>query len=222
MEVKPITKEEAIPFVKNKHYAETVPVLQKSIGLLHRGGLVGICTFGPPPRMLNDGYGLFGGEIEIETFELNRLVTNDELPNNSTSFFVSSCFDYLPNPSCIVAYANPNHGHHGYIYQATNWTYIGLTTDTIRYYNTESEEYVHARSIVRKYGQRDREFIESELEHIEIREQKGKHRYVYFVGNKRQKRRMEDALTYEEKPYPKGDNEKYDASYKPVTQNKLF
>ena len=51
---------------------------------------------------------------------------------------------------------------------------------------------------------------------------KPKNRYIYFVGNKTQKKNMLNNLKYEVQPYPKGKNIRYDASYKPITQGRLF
>ena len=58
-----------------------------------------------------------------------------------------------------------------------------------------------------------------ELQKIEILP---KHRYIYIIGNKRKKADILKHFQYEKIPYPKGDNKKYDASYKPITQMKLF
>tara|TARA_Y100001963_G_scaffold53185_1_gene74517 strand:+ start:83 stop:1372 length:1290 start_codon:yes stop_codon:yes gene_type:complete len=58
-----------------------------------------------------------------------------------------------------------------------------------------------------------------ELQKIEILP---KHRYIYIIGNKRKKADILKHFKYEKIPYPKGDNKKYDASYKPITQMKLF
>lgn len=52
--------------------------------------------------------------------------------------------------------------------------------------------------------------------------QKGKHRYFYFVGSKNQKKTMLKNLKYKQEPYPKGDNKRYDASFKPGIQLRLF
>jgi hypothetical protein len=49
-----------------------------------------------------------------------------------------------------------------------------------------------------------------------------KHRYFFFLGNKYHKKQMKNQLPYTIEPYPKGDNKRYDASYKPTTQSKLF
>ena len=49
-----------------------------------------------------------------------------------------------------------------------------------------------------------------------------KHRYVYFIGNKKQKKQMLAELNYEILPYPKGKSKRYDAGYKPEVQLELF
>ena len=49
-----------------------------------------------------------------------------------------------------------------------------------------------------------------------------KNRYVYFCGTKKQKKILLNEKLFEIKPYPKGKNKNYDASYKPSIQTTLF
>jgi hypothetical protein len=49
-----------------------------------------------------------------------------------------------------------------------------------------------------------------------------KHRYFYFKGNKYEIKQMHKELKFEVEPYPKGENIRYDASYEPSIQIKLF
>lgn len=51
-----------------------------------------------------------------------------------------------------------------------------------------------------------------------------KHRYFYFIGTKEEKDKMKNFLLekYKIMKYPKGDNNRYDASYKPEIQGILF
>ena len=49
-----------------------------------------------------------------------------------------------------------------------------------------------------------------------------KHRYIYFIGTKHQKKDMLSALKYPILPYPKGDTQRYDSSAKVETQQLLF
>lgn len=49
-----------------------------------------------------------------------------------------------------------------------------------------------------------------------------KHRYVYINATKKQKKQIMNALKLEIKKYPKGENKRYDASFQPIIQQKLF
>lgn len=204
-----------------KHYAKRIPAIIYSFGLYTKDLMLqGVCTFGTPARMLNMGYGVFDGKLSIETMELNRLVVNDGMEKNVLSYFVAESLKMLPKPIVIVSYADGNKGHHGYIYQATNWIYTGITAMEKIYIDKRTNEVIHPRTIVSTYGSRE---AESLPEHIEIsKEESGKYRYFQFLGDKRKVAEMKKNLKYQILPYPKGENERYDASYKPTIQTSLF
>jgi len=113
----------------------------------------------------------------------------------------------LPNGKIIVSYADISQNHHGYIYQATNWIYTGLSAKRTERYDPNNPN-KHNRTVSKEEGL--------------IRERPRKHRYVYFTGSKTNKKHLKKKLNYEVKPYPKGDNKRYDASYSPIVQSKLF
>lgn len=123
--VKSIDKFQCKDWLINKHYAKRMPSIEYSFGIYKDITLVGICTFGPPPRVMNNGESIFK-QYRVKTLELNRLVVNEGLEKNTLSFFVAKCLHAIPKPCCIVSYADHTFGHHGYIYQATNWIYTGL------------------------------------------------------------------------------------------------
>ena len=87
--------------------------------------MIGICTIGKPPSP-SLCIGICGESESQYVYELNRLVVNDGLPKNSLSYFVSRVLQLLPQ-TILVSYADTSQNHHGYIYQATNWIYTGLT-----------------------------------------------------------------------------------------------
>ena len=219
--VRTVGSAECKDWLLHKHYAKRIPAIIYSFGIYTNDLLLkGICTFGSPARMLNNGYGVFGGELSMNTMELNRLVINDGLEKNILSFFVSECLKQLPKPCCIVSYADGNNGHHGYIYQATNWIYTGITSSEKIYVNTRTNEVLHPRTVVSMFGSRE---VDKLPDYIEIsKEDGGKYRYFQFLGNKKEVKLMNDKLKYEISPYPKGDNRRYDSSYKPIIQGNLF
>ena len=103
--------------------------------------------------------------------------------------------------------------HNGYIYQATNWTYTGLSAKRTERYDINNPNR-HSKSVTEQKGVK--------YEDLAIRERPQKHRYIYFTGNKKQVRELKKELKYKEEPYPKGQNKRYDSSYKPTIQKELF
>jgi len=219
--VKPVKQQYIREWLLKKHYAKRIPPIKHCFGLYDKQGEIhGVCTFGMPARNLNDGGGCFGGEIIVEVLELNRLVVNEGLIKNVLSYFVSNCLKQLKKPVCIVSYADENKNHHGYIYQATNWYYTGQIPPMQIFVDTRNGKTVHQRTIVSRYGSSAKVNIP---DYIEVSsEESAKHRYFMFLGNKSQVKNMIRKFKYEIKEYPKGDNERYDASYEVEGQMSLF
>lgn len=115
----------------------------------------------------------------------------------------------------LVSYADSAQGHHGYIYQATNWIYTGISAKRTEW--REIGVNTHSKSVCDKF---DITNMREMPDRFHLIDRARKHRYVYFLGKRAKEFRK--ALKYEIKPYPKGDNTRYDASYKPTTQNVLF
>lgn len=204
-------------WIMKKHYAKRMPTVEYSFGLYDKNILIGVCTFGCPPRVMNDGESVFK-TYRVKTLELNRLVVNDGLEKNSLSFFVATVLKLLPKPLCIVSYADFTFGHNGYIYQATNWIYTGLNQIHEREWFLNGKE-IHQRSLSGKGLTSAKSKTEMGLVAGEYTK---KHRYFHFLGNKQEVNKMKSDLVYDMLPYPKGDNKKYDASYVPAFQKDMF
>lgn len=209
--VKSIDSFQCKDWLLHKHYAKRMPQIMFSFGLFLTDSLVGICTFGIPANQ-NLCYGICGREYEKIVLELNRLCLSDN-NKNEASFFVSKCLNMIPKPSIVVSYADTSQNHHGYIYQATNFLYTGLSAK-----RTERYDINHPNKHTKTVSDNDKIDYQS----LAVRDRARKHRYVYFIGNKREKKNLLAALKYKLYPYPKGDNKRYDASYKPTVQQQLF
>ena len=220
--VQSIDKVETKQWLLFKHYAKRMPPIQMAFGLYLDNMLQGVCTYGTPCKLMNDGYCIFDGNLEINTYELNRLVINEGLEKNVLSYFVAETLKIIPKPCCIVSYSDIGQGHHGYIYQATNWIYTGITEQTGGYTYYFDGDWQHPRTTVAKYGTREHKIIISKYPDIEFKKVSRKHRYFQFLGNKRDKKEMLNKLKYEIQTYPKGDNNRYDAGFKPQVQGLLF
>lgn len=209
--VKSIDKYLCKEWLLYKHYAKRIPSISYAFGLF-QNDLVGVCTFGSPPsRALC--VGVCGEKNANKVYELNRLCVNDNLEKNVLSFFVSTCLKLLNKELIIVSYADTSMNHNGYIYQATNWIYTGLSAKRTERYDINNPN-KHSKTVTEKKGLNYKD--------LAIRERPQKHRYIYFTGNKKQKKQLKIELKYKIQPYPKGDNKRYDASYKPTIQTNLF
>lgn len=209
--VKPIQTHETREWILKKHYVKRMPSISWAFGLFAED-LQGIITFGKPPSNALC-IGILGSEFSDVVYELNRLVVNEGLEKNALSYFVAESLKLLPKPLCLVSYADTSQNHHGYIYQATNWLYTGLSAKRTERYDPLNPN-KHSKTV-------------TESKHLDyydlaVRDRPQKHRYVYLVGNKKQKAEMLNNLNYTQKPYPKGENKRYDASYEPNVQMVLI
>jgi hypothetical protein len=209
--VLPIKKEEIYEWLLYKHYAKRIPNIMYLFGLYDGVLLVGVISFG---SSANSSYG-------NDFIELNRLVVNDGLEKNALSFFVSSALKCLPVPIAIVSYSDLKMNHHGYIYQATNWIYTGMSSIDTSW--AKGNHIYHRKSLYDKYGESGIEFLKSKG--YEMIREMPKHRYFYVKEKTKKKtlKMKQDIISrFGIKPYPKGDNKKYNANYKPATQKRLF
>ena len=202
--VKVIPSEITKDWLLNKHYAHRIPSISYAFGL-YSEELEGVLTVGKPasPSLC---VGVCGVSNSNYVYELNRLVVNDGLEKNVLSYFVGQCLGLLPK-MILVSYADTKHFHTGYIYQATNWIYTGKTKE---------------RTDIGTNGKHSRHYDKNGDYRLNREPRSSKHRYIYFIGSKKDKKRWKSELKYKEYPYPKGDNTRYDASYKPDTQASLF
>jgi len=219
--VKPIDSYLCKEWCLYKHYAKRLPPIEHAFGLWDDNGIMqGIVTYGTPvSSTLRE---LWNNEYKL--MELNRLVINEGLENNVLSYLVSQSFNQMPKPLVLVSYADTSKNHHGYIYQATNWIYTGLSAVFKDYY-VKGMEHLHNGTIMdMSRGQENRvEWLRNKFgENLIMIDRPRKHRYFYFLGNKKECKQMKEMLPYKIEPYPKGNNKRYDASYKPTTQTQLF
>ena len=220
-----IKNEECKEWFLHKHYAKRLPSVSYAFGLYKNNLLLGICSYGRPVAHTLIKHA-FNGHYQDNFLELNRLVVNDNLPKNSLSFFVSATLKQLPSPVVVVSYADTSLNHHGYIYQATNFIYTGLSAKRTDY-KIKGMEHLHSASVMDHAG---RGLEKGKIEKLKaiygnnlyLKDRPRKHRYFYLIGTKKQKKEMLANLAYEVCNYPKGNNKRYNADYKPASQGLLF
>jgi len=202
LKVLPIKSEEASPWILKKHYAKRLPSISYAFGLYDGINLVGVVTYGiPASNSLCEG--ICGKEYKEFVIELNRLCLLDNAKNQS-SYLVANSIKLLPKPKIVVSYADTAQGHVGYVYQATNFLFTGTTKERTDMSAGEGKHSRHATDpSIRQF-------------------RSAKHRYVYFHGNKTEKKLLQRKLNYDVLPYPKGETKQYNSGGKVETQALLF
>jgi hypothetical protein len=193
--VEQISYEQTKPFILDIHYAHRMPSISYAYGLFKNGHeLVGCVTYGMPasPRVCD---GICGKEYAKNVLELNRLVLRDNIKNEASKLIAGS-LKLLPQPKIIISYADTSQSHIGYVYQATNWQYFGLSAVRTDRVFIDGSKQVHGRHV-----------ISTDVENIKERtvlvQRPRKHRYLMIVSDKRWKKIAIKSFKYKFEEYPK-------------------
>ena len=165
--VEEISKDDAIPFLMKVHYARSIPQLMHCYCLFIDDKLCGVVTYGIPasPSLCR---GLAGEDEFYNVLELNRLVICDPTPNNA-SYLVGRSLRLLPKHKYVVSYADQGAwGHVGYVYQACNFLYTGLSAP---------------RTDVASNGKHSRTAYHKGMDTSQRQPRSRKHRYIYICAS---------------------------------------
>jgi len=212
-----IQPKETYQWLLEKHYAKRIPQIMHAFGLYVDGVLKGVVTYGIPasPALC---MGICGKEYSDKVLELNRLCLMENNKNES-SFLVSHSIQLLPKPTIVVSYADTSQGHVGYVYQATNFLYTGLSANRVDW-TIKGMEHKHSKTI--SDGMTLESIKEKYGDDFYYTERSRKHRYIFFHGSKTDKKIMRKLLKYNIEPYPKGNSQKYDSGGNIQTQQVMF
>ena len=166
--------------VQHWHYSQSLPTSPLvKVGVWEEGQFIGCVLFS---RGSNNNMLLPYGLTMIQGCELTRVaLTTHQAP---TSQIVSIALRLLryqaPGLRLIISYADPNHGHHGGIYQAMGWLYAGQTAADVQYVDQKGRIWhrrqVSRTGVSRQYGILRRVPSFAECHAVPLQ---GKHRYLY-------------------------------------------
>ena len=188
-------------FARRYHYTGVGHNLNWCWGLWHGPVLHGVVSYNMPTRSVCAS--VFGDEHLHRVWHMGRLILSDDSPHNSESRLIGGSLRAIrreyPETWAVLTYAATDAGHLGYVYQATNALYTGTGGDPVFY--------------VDQLGQRRGTHLDghgvSAARAADMgwtRHQGGvKHRYVYVLGSKTQRRHRLAQLRLPVLPYPKGD-----------------
>ena len=205
------------------HYAKRIPSISHAFGLFDGTEPLGYVTYGTPSSApLRQG--VAGVEYADKVLELNRLVFPNPV-EDGPSILVSKSLRMLPRPSIVVSYADTAMGHIGYVYQACNFMYTGLSAKRTDW-KIRGMEHMHGQTIAdisRHVSSGRAEYMRERFgDDFYLSDRPRKHRYIFITGSKSQKKQIRQRIIYDEQPYPKGDSKRYVLDSEPATQMGMF
>ena len=216
------TKKDVVSnIVLNKHYANTWTASSDIYAIYYKSGehkffdgddlkLIGCVIYGNPV-----GFRVIKSICEelsdIDVLELKRLWIEDGYGKNIESYCIAQTLKMLkkdsPQTKVVISYADPGVNHKGIIYRASNWLYQGnriRPNDSWLFKWEEEGKWQHGRTIFPYYKTNDPEEIRKQVNKtFWIRKELQKHRYVYILASKRNKKKILKTLKHETLPYPK-------------------
>jgi hypothetical protein len=188
--VKQIESTETHEYLKNNHYLKRIPSISYAFGLYCKEELVGVVTFGIPSSK-NIKQAMLGENSNNIVLELNRLWLKYNRKNEA-SYFISKALKLLPKNLYIISFADSSENHAGYVYQATNFKYYGLT-EKRKECASHSNPNLHSRQAfyLKKADPKNSDYY--------WKDRPRKHRYIIITG----KQNMYKKIRYKEEKYPK-------------------
>jgi hypothetical protein len=181
LRVLPVPFAIARSLIVRHHYLHSLPGgTMLSFGVFVGKKLLGAVTLGAGPYL---AYQIVEGAKPDDCITLTRLWLADELPSNSESRVLGMIMRSLRKETglkFVVTYSDPANGHIGYIYQATNWLYTGLSSAT-PLYDIGNGIAFHSRTLAHSIGSHSIKYLAGNGVDVKIIPQAAKHRYVYFL-----------------------------------------
>jgi hypothetical protein len=210
--LKLIPNNEAKQFMEKYHYTKSCVKSTYALGFFYNNQICTMIVYGQPSNF-NLAKSLWEGGNEQECLELLRLFSFDWCPLNIESYCISQSIKWLKQNhseiKILVSYADTSVKHVGYIYQASNWLYIGKSSG-------EREIFIdgvkrHRRDLYDKYGTSSLEKLKNELgNRLQTGERYKKNKYIYILGNKKERKELIKKLKINIiNEYPKGNLKYY-------------
>lgn len=207
MHVAPASTRDVQEFARRYHYTATGGNMSWRWGLYHGVTLMGVVAYNLPTRETCES--VFGPDHFDKVWHMGRLALADSAPRNSESRLIAGSLkaiqrDYR-NVWGVLTYAATDVGHIGYVYQATNALYTGSGGD--------SHYYVDAKGDRRSTYLGGKGVSDTRAREMGWTRHEGgvKHRYLYVLGSKTQRRERMALLRLPTLPYPKATTTDKDA-----------
>jgi hypothetical protein len=205
--IEPTNKDVVYNIITKKHYANTWTASSNIYGIYHDCGehkffggkelkLIGCVLYGNPVgfRVIKS----ISEELsDSDVLELKRLWIEDGYGKNIESYCIAQTLKMLkkdsPQTKVVISYADPGVNHKGIIYRASNWLYQGNEIgmgDAYMYRYPNTENWLSDRAIGEQLGTNGLKGVLDKIPDMEYKKKLRKHRYIYFLCNRKEKKRL--------------------------------
>ena len=154
--------------------------------------------------------------VNNNVLELTRVWIVDGYGKNIESYCIAESFrqinkDY-PKIKCILSYSDSEAGHSGTIYQATGFLYQGdnyvdialMPNYSVSLNGLPDYNWIHSRTVYSKWKTHNVDKLKQRIGKTFWRKREsGKHRYIKFISNKIDNKKLVKSLKHKVLPYPK-------------------
>lgn len=206
--LRPIPFRVAREVLVRDHYLHAFPGgTALCLGVFARERLVGVVTLGNGPRAMHR---IVDGAGQRDFLVLTRVWLHPDCPRNSASHVLSLLVRELRRSTglrFLVSYADPSVAgptgtpHVGFTYQATNWTYVGLS-HAMPFLDLGDGKPRHLRSVNSTYGTHSVRHLRAAGLDVRLVPHSAKHCYIGFIDRRWRRRLLVPAL-----PFPKSARE---------------
>ena len=211
--IEPTKKDVVYKLVTDKHYAGTWTASSNMYAVYYDCGehqffsgkelkLIGVVLYGNPVgfRVVKSICEEF---TDDDVLELKRLWIEDGYGKNIESYVISQTLKMLkkdsPQSKVVISYADPGANHKGIIYRASNWLYQGNDIgmgDAYMYRYPNTDNWLSDRAIGEQLGTNGLRGVLQKVPDMEYRKKLRKHRYIYFLCSKKEKKRLMGELKH--------------------------
>jgi len=195
MRVDRASKRDVDEFCRRWHYSSRGGSAAWNYGVWDGHTLAGVASYNLPT--MDACAAVFGPERWEWVAHLGRLVCAEDAPRNIESKLIARSLRLLkidrPVVRAVLTFAAPSAGHLGYVYQATNALYLGKSMGRsyfVDQHGARRSDSHSSHTIARSRG-------------WEVVKEVGKHRYLYLVGSRSERKEARRLLKHDVLAYPK-------------------
>lgn len=204
--LKPISREVAKGFIEKFEWLGTLGQYSFGYGLYFGYKLGGCACFASPGSWQTTR--ICGEKYSDKVILLNRGACANWCKKNTNSHLIMQALKAVERDMpyrIVLAYADERAGEIGQIYQACNWLYVGRGATGHDFVPKDlvdpTDMRFHTRGLPKELKSKER--LEAAGYEVLKVKRANKHRYVAFLGGRRERKELREALRWPILPYPK-------------------